>query len=185
MSLEAVVKVEDVIRKFGFSKNTAIKFMKSAELHSYRLGTPYYCSRANFDTYINYLIDVGNETYGGGIRTKRKELINTLEPVVKARDVMDTYGVCKGSALKIMTHKSLCSYRPTGSMLVCERQYFREFVNTLELTGGVTSLDYLKMSCMDSFQIPIQMSIWCFLEAVCTDEEFERIKKYGIRKINI
>lgn len=53
----------------------------------------------------------------------RTPLTNTMEPVIKTKDIMEKFNVSRGTALKFLEQEELHSYY-IGKALVCEKQYF-------------------------------------------------------------
>ncbi len=173
------VTTDDIIRKYRFSRPTALKFMESPPLKSYNIGKKTYCNRDKFDDYLSLLIDTGGV---GSKRAKKRTkdrpaLKETLAPAKKATDIMEYLGVCRGSALNIMSHKIIHAYRPVGNTLYCETQYFIDFKELMECVGGEDKIGFI--TAEEFRKIYRQFPVWCFLEAVCTDEDFNHLIEDG------
>lgn len=69
----------------------------------------------------------------------RDNLKDTMQPVIRTKDIMEKFHVSRGCALKIMQHESLHAYF-IGKSLVVERQYFDDFINNLLDVGGIGTL---------------------------------------------
>lgn len=97
------------------------------------------------------------------------KLSDTMQPVIKAKDVMQKFGCCRNTALKIMHHKSLCGY-DTPAGFVVEKVYWDIFINKLLSTGGTSNMS---MATGMSDSLEIKMFIAELLKADKTEQDDE------------